>query len=36
MDQKKRKLLLRIGCGIVAGAFILSLTASLVLQVALM
>ncbi len=36
MDQKKRKLLLRIGCGIVAGIFILSLTASLVLQVAMM
>ncbi len=33
MDQKKRKLLLRIGCSIIAGAFILSLCASLVLQV---
>ncbi len=36
MDQKKRKLLLRIGCGIIAGVFIISLTASLVLQVAVM
>ncbi len=36
MDQKKRKLLLRIGCGIIAGVFVLSITASLVLQVAMM
>ncbi len=35
MNQEKRKLLLRIGCGIIAGTFVLSLVGSLVLQVLL-
>ncbi len=36
MDEKKRKLLLRIGCGIIAGVFILSIVVSLVMQVVAM
>ncbi len=36
MDEKKRKLLLRIGCGIIAGVFIISISASLILQVVAM
>ncbi len=32
MDDKKRKLLLRIGCGVIAGVFVFSLVGSLILS----
>ncbi len=33
MDDKKRKLLLRIGCGVIAAVFIFSVLATLMIQV---
>ncbi len=36
MDEKKRKLLLRIGCAVIAGVFVFSIVGSLILQVASM
>ncbi len=34
MNEQKRKLFLRIGCGILAGGFILSILASIIYQAA--
>ncbi len=36
MDDKKRKLMLRIGCAVLAGVFIISIFSSLIVLVASM